>query len=188
MSDWPHCFVVVDMRAGPERSVNYHGEWIPRWRWRVIGDGKTLEQALACAREQEHVDSGACQHCGRTRDDEDEMWRVYPIERAAWEMLTCGGPYEDAIRPRGDITWCEGTGAFVYLDDADCIRCRGDARLPLEGPPPPAHAIDPWEQREERAQCTLCDGDGYVARTPQKWCKPPKGSAVWRGTPPKVKR
>jgi len=185
MKAWPHCFVVVDMRTGPDRTVNYTGEWIPRWRWRVIGDGKTLEQALASAREQEHVDDGACEHCGRTRDDEDQLWRVYPIERMAWEMLTCGGPYEDLIRPRGDLTWCEGTGAFVFLDDADCIRCRGEGKIPTLEVPPPAHALERFEGFE---QCPLCKGEAWVPRTRQKWCKPPKGSAVWRGTPPKGKR
>jgi len=148
------------MRKKKEQGLHY-GEHAT-WPWRVIGDGRTVEKALACARDYEHHDD-VCSHCGRTEGEEG--WRVYPIDVEAWELLTCGGAYEEALQPRGDFPWCHKRERFVTVIEAVCVACRGEG------------------DRPDGLHCDQCEGCGTldVQGADRVWLPPPDSACVWRG-------
>ncbi len=157
------CFIVVDMSPKREPGSRLWPVDEGTWPWRVIGDGKSIEGALVCAREYEHHD--VCTHCGRSADKSEEHWRVYPIDRVAWELLTCGGPYEDALQPRGEYYWDFRRRCFVDVKDALCIRCKGEGELP------------------NGEHCDGgCEGCGTIWRDQpddREWLAPPDDAYVW---------
>ena len=139
----------------------------------IVGAGTCLDAAIQDAEDyNEKRDPGErrCPHCHRYPDDKHpDGWRAYLVTADAYDLLTCGGPFEDALTNDPDFSWCDGVGAIVYVRQAWCVACRGKGRLPRKhmkpGSPPVA--------------CPHCE-DGYIEREGIEYDVPPDDEAVWR--------
>lgn len=148
----------------------------------VVGSGVSLAKALQDAEDYEATKRfptrKRCPHCHRYADERGLTggWLAYPITVDAWGLLTCGGPFEDALTDYDDYSWCEGTRAIVYLHDASCIACRGKGTLPRRQEKPGSPLRD----------CPVCDGKGYIPKEGLMPLLPPDDAAIWRTGDPRV--
>lgn len=141
---------------------------------RALGAGKTLAKALDDARDGARLayEGDRCPHCGLYPDQPDEReWRAFSCTRQAFEMMTCGVPYEDALIDDPALSWCAGRKKIVYLDRPECVRCHGKGRLPRAHTKPGSPPM----------RCPDCD-QGWIVSEGIEPELPPDEAAFWRGS------
>lgn len=139
----------------------------------VIGDGKTIEEALANTREWHYADK--CGYCARCADRIEDTWRVYAIDLRAYELLTCGGPYDDAFRGSYalEFAWSAERACFVLVE-ASCVACRGKGET---------KTVDE-RGGKRRVSCNVCGGCRTLSARDLEvieWIDPSEDEALWRG-------